>query len=79
MPCGGGSISYKLLNGNQSVYESEGTVDSLDILKLAMPQRGKYYLKISQPPGTRMENRARMAEVFVSKKNKKFPLPKLPG
>jgi len=77
MPCGGGLISYKILTSNHTLYEASD-VDSLDIIKMAFPLRGKYYIKVGQG-GARARATARMAEVFVSKKQKKFPLPKLPG
>jgi hypothetical protein len=76
MPCGGGSIKYEILLGNKSLYLSQ-EVDSLDTVKIGMPQRGKYFIKIYQ--GMEENNQARMAEFYVGKKNKRFPLPKLPG
>ncbi|CAG7725785.1 unnamed protein product [Allacma fusca] len=76
MPCGGGAIRYQLIHAYKSIIESD-IVDSLDILKIAMPEKGRYYIRLRQSP-TLNSTFALMVEIYVSKKNKRFPLPKLP-
>lgn len=75
MPCGGGTINFELHHGNDTLAESKD-VDSLEIVKVLSPKRGRYLIKIFQ--GSEATH-ARMVEVFVGKRNKRFPLPKLPG
>ncbi|ODM89023.1 Protein NDNF [Orchesella cincta] len=74
MPCGGGSINTEVLHGNSTLSETKN-VDSLDIITIDSPKRGRYFIKIYQ---NLEESQARMVEVYVAKKNKRFPLPKLP-
>jgi len=77
MPCGGGSIRYEVAQGNISTYIS-GDVNSFDTVRISMPRKGKYFIKIYQTSGTESEQ-ARMAEVYASKTGRRFPLPRLPG
>lgn len=89
MPCGGGSINFEVLhNGTQTVGEGKD-VDSLEIVKIDSPRRGRYSIKIRQniketdqaslSHSDFQRQQARMVEVYIGKKNKRFPLPKLPG
>jgi len=86
MPCGGGSVVYEVMHENVTLYKSD-EVDSLDIVKVASPNKGQYKVRISTDAPTigysafpeQRKHYARMVEVFLSKGKKRFPLPKLPG
>lgn len=75
MPCGGGSINIDVVHGNRTVSKSKN-IDSLEIIKIPSPAKGRYFLKVY--PNLE-PSQARMIEVYVAKKNRRFPLPKLPG
>lgn len=61
----------------RTIYASE-PIDSFEILKVSRPQKGKYCLRVSQVE-EKKEKWVGLVEVLVVKKNKRFPLPKLPG
>lgn len=76
MPCGGGSINFELHHGNTTLAETKN-VDSFSVVKVSSPKKGRYLIKIFQ--SLQEPSHARMVEVYVGKKNRRFPLPKLPG
>ena len=82
MVCNGGRVTYQVIHAYKSIAQSE-IVDSFDIFKMAMPGKGRYYIRFRQSEDQQQayhnnSSQPVMVEVFVSKKNKRFPLPKLP-